>query len=524
MSARQIVTYVLTGFLIVKIILSLSTFGISCHNYSANARLAKAMSKKLFFDNEHLLNHINDEELDHLCRYESLGDKSHEAINEDCIQYFKVRDTYLSAITSVRYERYNLTAEFHNYQVKSSQSFSCLWRSVIQILVRALVLGGLWSGNRRLYLARIGLITPSLTYLYDGAWNMVWLFDNVLSFALSDNTSDKQFITYLFPAFQNGEKDSLSCATVKNINAFDWTYLVVHMFYYCLLIYICFPSNEGLDPEDETDKKLFLDYCKNGRVDLMKNLLKKYKFDKFDINARDSRGQTGLHLSLQENHFSVFKELVDRKANVNLVNDDNELVLHIAVRQGKQNFIKKLIKCKKLDWSLIDKKAVLKSLVEKRLLDEANYVAQVSGNNDHIIKKLIGYCGTLQSNIKYLKNNPGKKEDVKAELELYRLDLLSKLTNEEGQEQGEAAVDNNDQPEEDNMHKLLYSLKSFFECHVCLNPFAANIKIGSCINDHWMCKDCYDQIDVCGICRVSLGEMRRRYTVEQLAELLNPAV
>ena len=76
----------------------------------------------------------------------------------------------------------------------------------------------------------------------------------------------------------------------------------------------------------------FLNACRKRKLDVVRRLL----FEKrVDVNeAKNDRGDTGLHIAAQYRHVDVVKVLIQNGADVNAVQEDKWTALHIAARNG----------------------------------------------------------------------------------------------------------------------------------------------------------------------------------------------
>jgi ankyrin repeat protein len=131
-----------------------------------------------------------------------------------------------------------------------------------------------------------------------------------------------------------------------------------------------------------------------GMHPVVKALLKK----KADFNSQDSKGWTPLHCSTNEQHFGVCMLLLQYKADANLCTFDQNSVLHYAVK-GRRNPVEQL--------EFID------SLLEKapHLLDQANYRGETALlracmiGSDEAVVHLIGKKADVSSRTKYVKES-----------------------------------------------------------------------------------------------------------------------
>ncbi|XP_067660172.1 putative ankyrin repeat protein RF_0381 [Haliotis asinina] len=80
--------------------------------------------------------------------------------------------------------------------------------------------------------------------------------------------------------------------------------------------------------------------CEGGNVEIIKYLL---KHDIVDINSRDGKGSTPIMHVANDGHEDVFDVLIDKGADVSLVNGDKETILHLACKGGNVEIIKYLL-------------------------------------------------------------------------------------------------------------------------------------------------------------------------------------
>ena len=78
--------------------------------------------------------------------------------------------------------------------------------------------------------------------------------------------------------------------------------------------------------ESKTEQDRLHSAASTGDVKTVKELLQ----EGTNLDVKDSRGQTPLHLSLQEHHLDVARELIQKGANINIQDNEGFTALHYA--------------------------------------------------------------------------------------------------------------------------------------------------------------------------------------------------
>jgi ankyrin repeat protein len=168
-------------------------------------------------------------------------------------------------------------------------------------------------------------------------------------------------------------------------------YILHHFLIICLLGGLaqcnCGPRNSGFpDPEEETAggnkdgnsaatltpiTEAMIQKVKNHGNQLLEEVLVALQNDTpIDINKQDSYKATALHEAAFLGDPDIVKVLLERNANPDLVNNDNETPLHVAITYGNFSIILMLLESKK----------VSKANLEEPVLDDGlgNYVTALT--------------------------------------------------------------------------------------------------------------------------------------------------
>ncbi|OIQ20693.1 MAG: hypothetical protein BM556_01775 [Bacteriovorax sp. MedPE-SWde] len=99
---------------------------------------------------------------------------------------------------------------------------------------------------------------------------------------------------------------------------------------------------DAVGESNESSKRNFLTYCKNGDIDGVKRA---FNFENFNINMSDSFGSTCLYFAAFKGNNSIIRELVkDQKLEVFKANAAGLNPLMMAARKGHLNTVKIIIK------------------------------------------------------------------------------------------------------------------------------------------------------------------------------------
>lgn len=93
--------------------------------------------------------------------------------------------------------------------------------------------------------------------------------------------------------------------------------------------------------------ELFIKACINNHLKLIKLLLKKNVFDINDKNKEVNNGwlnNTGLHIASSKGYIKIVELLLDKGADIDIINDNNNTPLHLAIINTNESIIKLLLK------------------------------------------------------------------------------------------------------------------------------------------------------------------------------------
>jgi ankyrin repeat protein len=135
-------------------------------------------------------------------------------------------------------------------------------------------------------------------------------------------------------------------------------------------------NNNNNNNKDNDNETALMIASKNGNQNIVALLLES---DQIDLNIQSRRfGTTALTYAVAENHVEIARKLINRKANVNLTNNDNETALMIASRNGNQNMVTLLLESDHIDLN-----------TQHAHLGNTALIHAVTENHVEVVKKLI---------------------------------------------------------------------------------------------------------------------------------------
>ncbi|MGL9779745.1 MAG: ankyrin repeat domain-containing protein [Wolbachia sp.] len=66
----------------------------------------------------------------------------------------------------------------------------------------------------------------------------------------------------------------------------------------------------------------------------MCNIIEKYLVDKKDVNVKNDKGNTPLHLAVEEGNLEAVKHLIEKGADINAIGQHRRTPLCIAAKKG----------------------------------------------------------------------------------------------------------------------------------------------------------------------------------------------
>jgi len=109
-------------------------------------------------------------------------------------------------------------------------------------------------------------------------------------------------------------------------------------------------QEESNNLSQEESNKLLLNTAKDGNFYLVNVALG----EKANINARDEKGYTPLHLAACSIASDVIKLLIERGADINAQDSEGRTPLHVAAQYGRYNAAEALIE-RRADINAVDK-------------------------------------------------------------------------------------------------------------------------------------------------------------------------
>lgn len=89
---------------------------------------------------------------------------------------------------------------------------------------------------------------------------------------------------------------------------------------------------------------------------MLEKILEKYKnYEELQINAKNHKNKTPLHIASEKGYEESLKLLVDHGAELNMKDLNKNTPLHILCKTGNVDLIEHLLKSDKLDLKVKDK-------------------------------------------------------------------------------------------------------------------------------------------------------------------------
>ena len=247
----------------------------------------------------------------------------------------------------------------------------------------------------------------------------------------------------------------------------------------------------------DTPESAFLRSCEGGDKAAMRSLLAKHA-GALNVNlVRNSSGDTGLHLACRAGHAVVADSLLSVKekvVNVNIENFKGETPLMIAAGAGHLAIVRRLARVKGIRLKENCGDRVIWNAVENGHYEVAHLLLTTLASKnifvDPNLEPCLKRCMALSKEAKSTKSEPEMKK-ISGTLDIYRKSLKGILIPSETRVA----------PEKKTIKQSIEDLKEFLECTICFDEFS-NLRVYSCVNDHWICEKCLPQNQSCPFCRI----------------------
>ncbi|XP_046347295.1 ankyrin repeat and KH domain-containing protein mask-like [Haliotis rufescens] len=121
--------------------------------------------------------------------------------------------------------------------------------------------------------------------------------------------------------------------------------------------------------KDDHDNNILHMACLGGNLEMVQYIVSLCNMVE-DINSRGQYGRTPLLMAAGGGHTDVGKFLVDKGADVSLVDDDSNNILHLACYRGHEQFVKFVISKNVVDILAVNKQGLTAKKIAKELGDQ----------------------------------------------------------------------------------------------------------------------------------------------------------